>query len=125
MDVIDKTVNRVLKWESVDISISGMVSLIQSEILDNATENDLLRLEKGMRKSWVLGVGSGFATRFYPASDSPVRICCQFNVITHQIQQISLMDSLNKKEYFIETYQIQKMISLCMDTACHILLCWL
>lgn len=101
MDVIDKTVNRVLKWESVDISISGMVSLIQSEILDNATENDLLRLEKGMRKSWVLGVGSGFATRFYPASDSPVRICCQFNVITHQIQQISLMDSLNKKEYFI------------------------
>ncbi len=101
MPFIDKTINRMIKWESVDISISEMVDLIQREILEKSSGSELSKLKKGMCKTWVLAVGSGFGLRYYPTSSSPVRLCCRFNGLTHQLQQISLLDSINKTEYFI------------------------
>lgn len=99
--MLDKVINKAVKWENVDISISEMVNLIQSEILEKVGSNELRELEKGMNKTWVLGVGSGANRRYYPSSGAPVRLCLKFNVLTHQLQQITLQDTVNKKEYFI------------------------
>lgn len=101
MQFVDKAINRALKWDSRDISIQEMLYLIQMQILEKCSSNDLQKLRKGMNKTWVLAIGNGFSQRFYPSSDSPVRLCCQFHVITHQLKQISLQDTVNKKEYFI------------------------
>lgn len=101
MSFLDKGINKVLKWESVDASISEILNLIQTEIIEKASLSDLRKLEKGMRKTWVLGVGYGSSTRYYPSSTYPVRLCLQFNILTHQLRQISLQDTINKKEYFI------------------------
>ena len=101
MSILDKGINKVLKWESVDASISEMLNLIQTEIIEKSSHNDLRELEKGMRKTWVLGVGGGANLRYYPSANFPVRLCLQFNVFTHQLRRISLQDTINKKEYFI------------------------
>ena len=42
MQIIDKTLNRVIKWESEDVSIPEMVELIESEIIAKSSGNDLL-----------------------------------------------------------------------------------
>lgn len=101
MKILDKGINKALNWESIDTTIPEMVNLIQTEILDNASEKDLRKLEKGMRKRWVLAIGYGNNIRYYPSAISPVRLCLQFSIITHQLYQISLLDSVNKKEYYI------------------------
>ena len=99
MQFFDKAINQVIKWESIDTSIPEMLNLIQTEILEKASSSDLRELEKGMHKTWVLGVGASL--RYYPTAYSPVRLCFNFNIFTHQLQQISLQDTINKKEYFI------------------------
>lgn len=101
MKILDKGINKALNWESIDTTIPEMVNLIQTEILENAGEKDLRKLEKGMRKRWVLAIGHGDNIRYYPSAISPVRLCLQFSIITHQLYQISLLDSVNKKEYYI------------------------
>lgn len=103
MQFVDKGINRVLKWESVDVTIPEMIGLVQTEILEKASEKDLAELEKGMQKTFVLMVGSGSNRRYYPSSSSPARLCLEFNVFTHQLHKISLQDTVNKKEYFIPT----------------------
>lgn len=101
MQIIDKTINRVIKWDSEDISIPEMVDIIETEILEKASKEDLTKLEKGMYKTWVLGIGGGSRFRYFPSRISPVRLCCQFNVLTHSIEQITLLDTEKKVEYFI------------------------
>lgn len=101
MQFVDKAINRALKWENHDVSIQEMLYLIQMQILEKCSSNDLQKLRKGMNKTWVLAIGNGFSQRFYPSSDSPVRLYCQFHLLTHQLKQISLQDTVNKKEYFI------------------------
>ena len=101
MQFIDKTLNRVIKWENKNISISEMLNLIESEIIEKSSDKDLMSLEKGMYKTWVLGVGSFTSLRYFPSAASPVRLCFNFNVFTHNIQQITLQDTTNKVEYFI------------------------
>lgn len=41
MQFIDKTLNRVIKWENRDISISEMLELIENEIIAKSSEKDL------------------------------------------------------------------------------------
>lgn len=101
MQFIDKTLNRVIKWENRDISISEMLELIESEIIAKSSDKDLVRLEKGMFKTWVLAVGRGSSLRYYPSFGAPVHLCLEFNMFTHNIQQITLQDTTSKVEYFI------------------------
>lgn len=101
MQFIDKTLNRVIKWENRDISISEMLELIENEIIAKSSDKDLVKLEKGMYKTWVLAVGGSSSLRYYPSGASPVRLCFNFNVFTHNIQQITLQDTTSKVEYFI------------------------
>lgn len=103
MQFIDKGINRVLKWESIDVSIPEMIDLVQTEIIEKASDKDLIALEKGMQKTFVLAVGGGSSLRYYPAFGSPARLCLDFNMFTHQLQKISLQDTVNKKEYYIPT----------------------
>lgn len=93
--------NRAIKWDSQNTTIPDMVDLIESEVIANCSESDLMKLEKGLHKTWVLAIGNGFRCRYYPSSTSPVRLCCTFHILTHQIQQITLQDTINKVEYFI------------------------
>lgn len=101
MQIIDKTLNRVIKWESEDVSIPEMVELIESEIIAKSSGNDLLRLKKGMYKTWVLATGQAANLRYYPSFGAPIHLCLEFNLLTHNIQQITLQDTTNKVEYFI------------------------
>lgn len=101
MQFVDKTINNVFKWENVDVSVPEMLELIQNEIMEESSSSDLLELEKGMHKTWALAVGGGTNKRYYPSYYREVRLCYRFNLITHQLQQISLQDTVNKKEYFI------------------------
>lgn len=103
MNLIDKAMNRVIKWESIDVTIPEMVDLVQTEILEKASAKDLAELEKGMQKTFVLAVGGGSSLRYYPSFTSQARLCLDFNPLTHQLQGISLQDTENKKEYFIPT----------------------
>lgn len=103
MKILDKGINKMLNWESIETTIPEMVNLIQTEILEKASEKDLRELEKGMHKTWALLVGNGSNARYYPSSFASVRLRLQFSPYTHQIQQISLQDTENKKEYFIPT----------------------
>lgn len=103
MQFIDKGINKVLKWESIDVTIPEMIDLVQTEIIERASDKDLTALEKGMQKTFVLGVGGGSSLRYYPAFGSPARLCLDFNTLTHQLQKISLQDTVNKKEYYIPT----------------------
>ena len=54
MQFIDKAMNRVIKWDSVDVTIPQMIDLIQAKILDKASEDDLTQIEKGMQKTFAL-----------------------------------------------------------------------
>lgn len=101
MQIIDKTLNRVIKWESEDVSIPKMVELIESEIIAKSSGNDLVRLKKGMYKTWVLATGQAANLRYYPSFGAPIHLCLEFNLLTHNIQQITLQDTTNKVEYFI------------------------
>lgn len=101
MQIIDKTLNRVIKWESEDVSIPEMVELIESEIIAKGSGNDLVRLKKGMYKTWVLATGQAANLRYYPSFGAPIHLCLEFNLLTHNIQQITLQDTTNKVEYFI------------------------
>lgn len=101
MKILDKGINKMLNWESIETTIPEMVNLIQTEILEKASEKDLRELEKGMHKTWALLVGNGSNARYYPSSFASVRLRLRFSPYTHQIQQISLQDTENKKEYFI------------------------
>ena len=101
MQIIDKTLNRVIKWESEDVSIPEMVELIESEIIAKSSGNDLVRLKKGMYKTWVLATGQAANLRYYPSFGAPIHLCLEFNLLTHNIQQITLQDTTNKVEYFI------------------------
>ena len=101
MQFIDKTLNRVIKWKNQDISISEMLELIEREIIAKSSDKDLVSLEKGMYKTWVLAVGGFSSLRYFPSETSPVRLCLNFNVLTHNIQQITLQDTTSKVEYFI------------------------
>lgn len=103
MKILDKGINKMLNWESIETTIPEMVNLIQTEILEKASEKDLRELEKGMHKTWALLVGNGSNARYYPSSFASVRLRLRFSPYTHQIQQISLQDTENKKEYFIPT----------------------
>lgn len=103
MQLIDKGINRVLNWESIDVTIPQMIDLVQTEILEKASDKDLAELEKGMQKTFVLLVRYGQSQRCYPSDGSPAKLCLNFNVFTHQLQSISLQDTVNKKEYFIPT----------------------
>lgn len=103
MKILDKGINKMLNWESIETTIPEMVNLIQTEILEKASEKDLRELEKGMHKTWALLVGNGSNARYYPSSFVSVRLRLRFSPYTHQIQQISLQDTENKKEYFIPT----------------------
>lgn len=101
MQIIDRALNRVIRWESKDVSISEMVGLIESEIIAKCSDKELLELQKGMYKTWVLLSGGGSSLRYYPSSGAPVHLCLNFNMFTHNIQQITLQDSINKVEYYI------------------------
>lgn len=103
MQFIDKAVNRVIKWESIDVTIPEMIDLVQTEIIEKASEKDLVELEKGMQKTFVLGVGYGRKWRYYPSSLAEFYLCVEYNSLTHQLYKISLRDSTNKKEFFIPT----------------------
>ena len=103
MKILDKGINKMLNWESIETTIPEMVNLIQTEILEKASEKDLRELEKGMHKTWALLVGNGSNARYYPSSFASVRLRLRFSPYTHQIQQISLQDTESKKEYFIPT----------------------
>ena len=86
MQIIDKTLNRVIKWESEDVSIPEMVELIESEIIAKSSGNDLVRLKKGMYKTWVLATGQAANLRYYPSFGAPIHLCREFNLLTHNIQ---------------------------------------
>lgn len=101
MQIIDKALNKVFKWKSENVTIPEMLEIIETEILEKSSPSDLVKFEKAMRKTWVLAVGRGFSSRYYSSNSSPVQLCCQFNVFTHSIQQITLQDTKNKVEYFI------------------------
>lgn len=75
MNLIDKAMNRVIKWESIDVTIPEMVDLVQTEILEKASAKDLAELEKGMQKTFVLAVGGGSRYRYYPSFSSQARLC--------------------------------------------------
>lgn len=101
MQIIDKSLNKVFKWRSEDVTIPEMLDIIETEILEKSSPSDLVKFEKAMRKTWVLAVGEGFSSRYYSLNSSPVQLCLQFNVFTHSIQQIKLLDTTNKVQYFI------------------------
>lgn len=98
MPYIDKAMNRVLKWESVDVTIPEMIELVQKTILEKSSDKDLAELEKGMQKTFVLAVGRGNNLRYYPSSFSPARLCLEFNIFTHQLYKISLLDTVNANQ---------------------------
>lgn len=101
MQFVDKGINRITKWKSVDVTVPEMLELIQTMLLDHSTADDLIKIKKGMQKTWVLVVGYGQTLRFYPSRLHQVALYSQFNPFTHQLTQISLRDSENRVEYFV------------------------
>ena len=51
---IHKTVNRVFNCENIDVSVPEMVELIQAKIINEASDDDLVAMRKGMYKTWAL-----------------------------------------------------------------------
>ena len=98
---IRKTVNRAFKCENIDVTIPEMMDLIQSKILNEASDDDLMALRKGMYKTWALAIGGASNDRYYPSFYRSVRLCFRFSYITHQLKEISLQAIDNNKEYFI------------------------
>lgn len=98
---IHKTVNRVFNCENIDVSVPEMVELIQAKIINEASDDDLVAMRKGMYKTWALAIGGASNDRYYPSYYRSVRLCFRFSYITHQLKEISLQDIDNNKEYFI------------------------
>lgn len=99
MSFIDKQINQAMKWENIEISVREMATLIQKAIIEKCSDNELIELEKGMRKGWVLGVGA--PNRYYPSNYGDVKLRLKYSMLFHTIQDITLQDTVNKKEYFI------------------------
>lgn len=98
---IHKTVNRVFNCENIDVSVPEMVELIQAKIINEASDDDLVAMRKGMYKTWALAIGGASNDRYYPSYYRSVRLRFRFSYITHQLKEISLQDIDNNKEYFI------------------------
>lgn len=101
MQSIDKTINRLTKWKNENVSIQEMTDIFYNQILTQATPSDLKKLENGLQKTWVLGVGGGASVRYFPSSLHPVHLCMDYNLFTHQLQKITLRDTQNRTEYFL------------------------
>lgn len=99
MSFISKKINQIMNWENVELSVREMADVIQKELLELCSDKDLTELEKGMNKSWILGVGA--PNRYYPSAYQDTKLRLRYNILLHTIQEITLQDSINKKEYFI------------------------
>lgn len=99
MSFIEKKVNQVLNWENIELSVREMADVIQKELLELCSDKDLTELEKGINKGWILGVGA--PNRYYPSAYQDTKLRLKYNILLHTIQEITLQDSKNKKEYFV------------------------
>lgn len=101
MSFIDKAINKVVKWESITVSPDRMASLTEDLVISKCNEDELKNLRKGLKKTWVLAVGSGCSIRFYPSSLKDAYITMDFNLFTHTLSQITLRDTPSQTEYFL------------------------
>ncbi len=101
MGILDRTINKALQWNNIDVSVDEMVNLIETKLVANCTEKELGKLKKGIKKTWVLAVGHGSSVRHYPSVSSSVYITMNFNPLLHTLSQITLCDTTTKEEFFI------------------------
>lgn len=104
MRIIDNAINKVFKVETITVSPEQMVRLVETRLIPICDEKDLARLKKGMEKTWVIAVGQGSSLRYYPHHKKEVRICLDFNLVTHQLSKLSLFDFTDqsaKKEFVL------------------------
>lgn len=100
MGILDNAINKALKWETVTVTPEQMASLVETKLIPICSEKELNELKKGMEKTWVLATERGRAIRFYPRVTA-IRICLDFNTLTHQLSKLSLMDNPAKREYIL------------------------
>ena len=101
MRILDKIFNKALQFKSIDVSVDEMADLIETRLIANCTEKELAELKRGIKKTWVLAVGSGSSIRYYPSAYSSVYITMDFNILLHTLSQITLCDTTTKEEFFI------------------------
>ena len=101
MALWDKAINKVLKWDSITVSPEEMARLTENLLISKCSQDELKHLRDGLKKTWVLAVGHGSSFRTYPSSSKDAYIAMDFNPLTHTLSQITLRDSISKKEYFL------------------------
>lgn len=118
MGILDNVINTALKVESITVSPEQMANLVETKLIPICSGKELNSLRKGMEKTWVLATGHGSSLRYYPSNNKDVKICLDFNMLTHQISKLSLIDLTDKtakKEFVLPkgsnyTKQAQQMI---------------
>lgn len=100
MGILDNAINKAMKWESVTVTPEQMAGLVETKLIPICSEKELNELKKGMEKTWVLATERGRAIRFYPRV-TEIRICLDFNILTHQLSKLSLIDNPAKREYIL------------------------
>lgn len=104
MKIIDNAINKVFKVEAITVSPEQMARLVETRLIPICDEKELARLKKGMEKTWVIAVGQGSSIRYYPNHKKDVKICLDFNLVTHQLSKLSLLDFTDqsaKKEFVL------------------------
>ena len=101
MSKIDRFMNTVADWASVDVSVDEMADLIEKRAILNHTPKELESLEDIMRKTWVLAVGNGMRRRKYEFDDGKISIVMDFNPFLHTCATIQVWDNENKITYFL------------------------
>ena len=101
MSKIDRFMNTVADWASVDVSVDEMADLIEKRAILNHTPKELESLEDIMRKTWVLAVGNGMRRRKYEFDDGKISIVMDFNPFLHTCATIQVWDNENKINYFL------------------------
>ncbi len=102
MKIIDNAINKVFKVEAITVSPEQMARLVETRLIPICDEKELKILKKGMEKTWIIATGS--AIRYYPNHKKDVKICLDFNLVTHQLSKLSLLDFTDqsaKKEFVL------------------------
>lgn len=101
MGILDNAINKAMKWESVTVTPEQMVSLVETKLMPICSEKELEKLKKGMGKTWVLESRGAASLRYYPNVGKEIKICLDFNMYTHQISKLSLLDKTAKQEFIL------------------------
>lgn len=101
MGLLDKALNNMIGWENQTIQPTEMAEMIEETVLKNGTQEDLVKLEKAVNKTWVLAVGNGMSTRQVELCGNKYRFAVNYSVVFHTLTSVEFWDMEHKVNYYL------------------------